>query len=333
MASSERNIKVCTINLFNYVEPPNAFYDFANIYTKEEWTIKIRWLSQTITKIDADIIGFQEVFSIDSLRKTMHLLGYTHFVTVDTPEVEQDYIYSNPVVALASRHPVSQTLSINASSAIARSQSNFKFNRTPIHAVVDIPQLGPIDVYVVHLKSQRPTELDTQPDEERHDEPSTSERWLLESQGKWLSTVQRGMEVHVLHHHMIETKKQNERPCLLMGDFNQSLQSNEFHCLTSRHLFRLKESETALSAFHLHNSQDLVLEQTEITSTPTYYVGAQGKELDYILLSNEFSDCSDQARGIVTDYQVIDSHLVNPHYGHDHISTDHGIVTVNISII
>ncbi|MGC9404100.1 endonuclease/exonuclease/phosphatase family protein, partial [Vibrio genomosp. F10 str. 9ZC157] len=86
-------------------------------------------------------------------------------------------------------------------------------------------------------------------------------------------------------------------------------------------------------AFHLHNSQDLVLEQTEITSTPTYYVGAQGKELDYILLSNEFSDCSDQARGIVTDYQVIDSHLVNPRYGHDHISTDHGIVTVNISII
>nr|WP_282437290.1 endonuclease/exonuclease/phosphatase family protein [Vibrio amylolyticus] len=337
-------MKICTINLFNYVAPPNAFYDFANIYTKEEWQIKTQWLERSLVEIDADIIGFQEVFSIDVLRSSLEALGYPYFVTIDTPDIEQDYIYSNPVLALASRYPILETPVINLESPIAQQQADFQFSRQPIHAVINIPKLGALDVYVVHFKSQRPVEFESlnllskeknQSASQTADEASlsTTERWLLESQGKWLSTIQRGMEAHALHHHVINTKNHSKRPCVIMGDFNQSLQSNEFHCLTSKQLFRQNETLEALSEFHLHNSRDLSMNEEDRKSNATYYVGAQAKELDYILLSNEFSSYSSHTHTMVNRYEVKDSHLTNPRYGVDHVSSDHGIVIVDISII
>lgn len=33
-------ITLATINLFNYLEPPNTFYQFDNIYTNEQWQKK-----------------------------------------------------------------------------------------------------------------------------------------------------------------------------------------------------------------------------------------------------------------------------------------------------
>ncbi|MGF1697002.1 endonuclease/exonuclease/phosphatase family protein [Vibrio lamellibrachiae] len=330
MTISFQKLKICTINLFNYVEPPNAFYDFANIYTTEEWQIKTRWLAKTVERIDADIIGFQEVFSIDALKDTMLTLGYQHFVTVDMPDIEQDYIYSNPVLAIASRYPIEDVQPITLSSPVANHNAGFEFSRSPIHAVIDIPKLGAIDVYVVHFKSQRPSELVSSPDSA---DPSLTEQWLAENQGKWLSTMQRGMEVHVLHQHLVETKQKQKRPCVLMGDFNQSLYSPEFYCLVSKHLFRKKESAETLKPFHMYNSRDITLDESSGSHSPTYYVGAEGKELDYILLSSEFSSCSNESLAVVNHYHVEDSHIVNPRYGIDHVSSDHGIVTVDISII
>ncbi|PMJ92913.1 endonuclease/exonuclease/phosphatase family protein [Vibrio sp. 10N.261.55.A7] len=338
---TEQHLKICTINLFNYVAPPDAFYDFANIYTQHEWQLKTQWLTRTIEKIAPDVIGFQEVFSIDDLKSTLSQLGYPYFATVEKPEVEQGYIYSNPVVAIASRYPITDTYPIDTQSAIASHTPEFEFSRQPIHAVIDIPVLGLTDIYVVHFKSQRPSQLETKatPHSSKTDaeplnsEPPLTDRWLAENQGKWLSTIQRGMEAHVLHQHLIDTKQKHLRPCVMMGDFNQSLASNEFHCLTSKQLFRDVSSRTELSEWHLHNSRDLSVEQNENNTKPTYYVGATGKELDYILLSSEFSSYSSHTHAIVNHYVVEDSHLVNPRFGIDHVSTDHGIVIVDISII
>ncbi|WP_295891921.1 endonuclease/exonuclease/phosphatase family protein [uncultured Vibrio sp.] len=341
----EQHLKICTINLFNYVAPPDAFYDFANIYTQDEWALKTQWLTRTIANIDPDVIGFQEVFSIDALKSTLANLGFPHFSTVDEPDIEQDYICSNPVVAIASRYPILNTNPINTRSAIAKQYPGFEFSRQPIHAVIDVPRLGPTDMYVVHFKSQRPTQLAVEVKTESvsnadlstgnvvEEEPDLKDKWLAENQGKWLSTIQRGMEAHVLHQHIIETKQHDQRPCVVMGDFNQSLESNEFHCLTSKHLFRHENSRDELSAWHLHNSRELSVEQRETVKKPTYYVGAQGKELDYILLSSEFSSYSSHTHAVVNHYDVEDSHLVNPRFGIDHVSSDHGIVIVDISII
>ncbi|MCG6442078.1 endonuclease/exonuclease/phosphatase family protein, partial [Vibrio parahaemolyticus] len=56
-------VRFATANLFNYLAPPNAFYEFNNIYEQTQWQKKQRWLSQKLTALNADVIGFQEVFS------------------------------------------------------------------------------------------------------------------------------------------------------------------------------------------------------------------------------------------------------------------------------
>ena len=92
--------------LFNYLEPPNAYYDFDRIYSAEQWQKKQRWLTDYLHEYQPDIIGFQEVFSSESLKELVTSEGYGYFEVVDQPEVIDDFIYKRPVVAIASRYPI-----------------------------------------------------------------------------------------------------------------------------------------------------------------------------------------------------------------------------------
>ena len=38
-------VKLASFNLFNYIEPPLAYYDFENIYSAEQWQKKQTWLA------------------------------------------------------------------------------------------------------------------------------------------------------------------------------------------------------------------------------------------------------------------------------------------------
>jgi len=99
-------LKIATFNLFNYLAPPNAFYEFERIYTTEQWAKKQRWITNYLNEYQPDVIGFQEVFSTDSLELLVEQVGYKYFAVVDEPEVVDDFIYKRPVVAIASRYPI-----------------------------------------------------------------------------------------------------------------------------------------------------------------------------------------------------------------------------------
>ena len=45
-------LKVATFNLFNYLEPPNAFYEFERIYSAEQWKKNKHGLKLTCSKIN-----------------------------------------------------------------------------------------------------------------------------------------------------------------------------------------------------------------------------------------------------------------------------------------
>ena len=65
---AEQRLKIATINLFNFIAPPDAYYDFINIYSEEQWQKKCDWITQYLISNHPDVVGFQEVFSIDALR-------------------------------------------------------------------------------------------------------------------------------------------------------------------------------------------------------------------------------------------------------------------------
>ncbi|NAW60349.1 MULTISPECIES: endonuclease/exonuclease/phosphatase family protein [unclassified Vibrio] len=318
MSEPVTTLTFATMNLFNYVEPPNAFYDFGNIYTQVQWQKKCDWLERQLNQVNADVVGFQEVFSPKALQAQLRRLGYAYFATVDGPHIADDYIYTHPVVAIASRYPIESATRIQR----LLSPDRFTFSREPLHAVITLPVIGHTDVYIVHFKSQRPMEGELLSD-------TTSECvWRQELAGRWQSSIQRGWEAHCLHQSLVTTKQQSQRPCLVMGDFNADYHSGEFAALRSNGPYR--QDPQPYARYHLHDAWHLFSDQ-EVTRPFTHYAGPQGSVLDYILVSDEFRSSSSFCLADILRYQVIDKHLVNPDYAIDGDSSDHALVALSVT--
>ncbi|MUK37206.1 endonuclease/exonuclease/phosphatase family protein [Aliivibrio fischeri] len=322
--------------MFNFVEPPNAFYDFENILTQDEWQKKQGWFRDRITELNSDVIGFQEVFSPSALEALVNELGYSYFATVDEPKSEDGYVFNSPVVAFASRYPI-----LNAQPVIAEQTQlerfgiEFEFNRIPVHASIELPHLGITDCYVVHFKSQRPKKPEV--NNEIDEESLSSLNQLHDEQlGSWLSTVQRGLEANILHNHIIQQRKKTSQAVIVMGDFNKPLFHDEFKGLLSHELRFDAFSSDYLAQFQLKDSWDIYGELKGIDVLEkrayTHYHGAKGSVLDYILLSNEFDSAFSGNILDVVDYRVTDKHIVNPTFDIDQFSTDHALVSITARI-
>jgi len=58
---------IASFNVKNLIGPDQEFYQFLS-YTPEEYAWKRDWMADQLLTLDADIVGFQEIFTEDSLR-------------------------------------------------------------------------------------------------------------------------------------------------------------------------------------------------------------------------------------------------------------------------
>ena len=355
------HLKIATFNLLNYLEPPNAYYDFDRIYSTEQWQKKQRWLIDYLREYQPDIIGFQEVFSTESLKELVNSQGYDYFEVVDQPEVIDDFIYKRPVVAIASRYPIVDIATVKPNTELAQTlglSDDFSFSRKVLRATVDAPHIGNCDCYVVHFKSKRSMiELDEQ-DNNRSAEKTIIESLKAEVAGRWGSTIRRGSEAALLMVDMIERRETTGNPMVLMGDFNNTLADGVLsHLLTNRLYFASSnDCDAYLDKYCLNDSWDLYLlalpnevseidveneidettcevnQKKKVERTPTHYYGGSGSVLDYILLSCEFDSSYYESIFQVSAYDTYDRHLINPIFDRDGESTDHGIVLVTLTL-
>ncbi len=369
-SSKTNRVKLASFNLFNYIEPPLAYYDFENIYSAEQWQKKQSWLAEFLAQHQPDIIGLQEVFSAPALAEQMRAAGYEHFVTVGEPTVIDDYICRDPVVGLASKFPFTEVTAIEAEPEYIHGlglNPDFAFSRKPLRATVQLPQIGLCDIYVVHFKSKRP-HLDELPQPKFTQQKGLSSATPLvnfgellgrNSLGQWASSIQRGSEAALLFHAMLQRRIETNQPMMLMGDFNEELTSSVLSPLTNRELRFEKEGLGELASFPLTDAyklfqqglQDLFGDKTSDASpdeiaveeermlakarasrAATHYYGAQGNVLDYILLSADFDPSFDNSVAEVCDYHTEDRHLVNPSFERDSQSSDHAPVTCTLRI-
>ncbi|MDQ2045767.1 endonuclease/exonuclease/phosphatase family protein [Pseudoalteromonas sp. 20-92] len=365
-------LKIATFNLFNYLEPPNAYYEFEKIYTGQQWAKKQRWVVDYLTDHAPDVIGFQEVFSIDSLKELVSEQGYNYFAVVDTPEVIDDFIYKRPVVAIASKYPIVEIAAVEHDSELASTlglNSEFTFSRKVLRATVTLPHIGNTDCYVVHFKSKRPMINVDEHNKELAPEQNIIEILKANVAGGWGSTIQRGSEATLLMIQMITRREATQQPMLLMGDFNNELADGVLsHLLTSTLRFAPAfDAKTYLAKYCLNDSWDLfvksqlsndeVISDEAITNDvqsdcdssnsqvkninitkaaplrpATHYYGASSSVLDYILLSCEFDASYDDSFFEVSGYNTYDRHLINPEYDRDDLSTDHGVVLITLKL-
>ena len=347
-------LKIATFNLFNYLEPPNAYYDFERIYSAEQWAKKQKWIAEYLREYQPDIIGFQEVFSPESLKELVATQGYHYFAFVDQPEVIDDFIYRSPVVAIASRYPIVDVATVKANTKLAQTlglTDDFSFSRKVVRATIDAPHIGNCDCYVVHFKSKRSM---IEVDERSND--WSPEKVIIESlkasvAGSWGSTIQRGSEAALLMIEMIERREVTNNPMVLMGDFNNTLTDGVLsHLLTNTLRFvSTIDRDAYLAKYCLNDAWNLFEvaltnegnegnEENETSRkviaprAPTHYFGTTSSVLDYVLLSCEFDASYHDSLYQVSGYDTYDRHLINPIFDRDGESTDHGIVLITLTL-
>ncbi|WDE08283.1 endonuclease/exonuclease/phosphatase family protein [Thalassomonas viridans] len=339
---------MASFNLFNYLEPPNAFYEFQRIYSVGQWQKKQKWIADYLTAHQPDLIGFQEVFSPESLKALVAGLGYPYFYVVDQPKVTDGFIYSEPVVAIASRYPVAEVEPVSADTKLAADlglKPGFSFSRKVLRARVDLPHIGFCDCYVVHFKSKRPLFEFLPESEGEQGKPLSGEKILLEQlkaqvAGGWGAAMQRGSEAALLFIDMLSRREASGFPMILMGDFNNSLAQEELSFLTTSELrFDVAdESKPYLEKYRLYDAWDLFRaaatdqEKAGRERQPSHYYGARGSVLDYILLSREFDAGYQLSLFEVSDHATYDRHLINPVFDRDGESSDHGVLLVTLTL-
>lgn len=318
-------------------------------------------MTEYLSEYQPDIIGFQEVFSPESLKELVTEQGYGYFEVVDQPEVIDDFIYKRPVVAIASRYPIVDIISIKPNIKLAQTiglTDDFTFSRKVLRATIDVPHMGNCDCYVVHFKSKRPMIEIDENDTSRSVEQTIIESLKADVAGGWGSTIRRGSEATLLMIDMIERREITGYPMVLMGDFNNTLADGVLsHLLTSTlrfasaidceaylakyclndawDLFQLALSKEANEIYDANEVDDTALEinqNEKIARTPTHYYGGDGSVLDYILMSCEFDASYHDSLYEVSAYHTYNRHLINPIFDRDGESTDHGIVLATLTL-
>lgn len=361
-ATKLTRVDIATLNLFNFLAPPAAAYEFDRIYSNEQWQKKCNWLRHCVSSLEADIIGFQEVFSVDELKVLMQELGYPHFAVVDTPSCE-DYVCRAPVVAIASRLPLAEVTAVEPDPKAVAAMGlgdDFRFGRRVLRATVSLNDWGMLDIYVLHFKSPRPLF-----EPEALGEMSAAPRLLAHrALGSFASRARRGFEAMLLYQALLQRRDDTANPMLVMGDFNGGLDAAEFGgfwleadaihgndrkgaglgALTDDAFnraiahFALKDASVLFLESQLFDRQggrheSEPLEDLSWARRPTHYLGSRGSLLDHILLSQDFDGALAPARGRVCHFSVFDEHLRTPVYERDSESSDHAALVVGLELL
>lgn len=290
--------QIATLNLQNFVEPPYAWYDWEAIYSAKQWQMKTAWLRQLWQQAGLDLLALQEVFSVSALQTLCHDAGLPHLLVAAEPSLQENHVFTAPVVALASRYPL-QALPLpplDPHWLRQLSLSEFQDSRVPLLARVELPSLGAVDLCVVHLKSRRP------------DKSIEGPLALVKSQLQRLSEAALLMQRLAVHY------AKAQRPLLLLGDLNDELSA-------------IMPLTQLVDGLKLQDAAELAMAELR---PPTHYYGAQGKVLDYLLCSSEFDARFHHSVAEVSHYRVWDQHLVRPRFDLDGHSSDHAMVQMTL---
>jgi len=293
----QQEIRFATFNAFNLAPPGQQLYDNLLPSTAEEYEAKLDWTARQIDLLDADVIGFQEIFSQAALRealaRTRHYQNATHVGFDPDPAAEK----LTPSVALVSRLPLAAPGAAHAAFPDGvvipeGSREAASFSRAVIHAAVVVAPDCTVDVVVVHLKSKRPD----------YRNGDSGEDPLLFGLACLRSLVRRGTEAVALRVLLANMQKENKRPQVVLGDFNDvadavttTIVMGSGTPMTGR-LFDACQLQRRQD--HLRHVGFSMLHEGSYTT------------IDHILVSEEFNPALPNAIGEVVDVIYLNDHLV-----------------------
>jgi len=293
----QQEIRFATFNAFNLAPAGQQLYDNLLPLTDAEYEAKLDWTARQIDLLDADVIGFQEIFSQATLRDVLsRTRGYRHATHVGfDPDPAAERL--TPSVALVSRLPLAAPGVRHAAypDGVAMPDGSGEartFSRALIHAPIVLSPDCTVDVVVVHLKSKRPD----------YRGGDSAEDPLLFGLACLRSLVRRGTEAVALRVLLTSMAKQHGRPQIVLGDFNDVADAVSTTIVMG--------NGTALSG-RLFDACQLQQRQDHLRHVG-FSIMHEGSytTIDHILVSEAFNPALPNAIGEVIDVVYLNDHVV-----------------------
>ena len=325
-----------TFNLYNLQVPGRAMYR-GRTYSQAEYDAKIAWTASMLRRIDADIIGFQELWHPDALRDAFVAAGLdgdyqlatklvpgsiSNALAVKTPHRLKD---SSWTIDFPKELVLKKRRSSGAGNIpdYKMSVSIDRFSRAilmakvrPVHGSHRPPEMT---VCVAHLKSKLPMRLD----KEESRRPTVKPHGT--ALGSALATIRRVAEAAALRVTLNKAMKGNNRPFVVMGDLNDTEHSVSNTIITADPSYRLfaTSRKASKSDVGLYASSSLQEYRSLRDVQYTHTFNGRHETLDHILVSEQFYDYSTRRRWSFKEMKVYNDFLDDE----EKATSDHAVVT------
>jgi endonuclease/exonuclease/phosphatase family metal-dependent hydrolase len=320
----QEEIRFATFNVCNLAPAGAKLYDNLEPWSPAQYEAKAEWTARQIDLLDADVIGFQEIFSQAALRDVLSRTRHYREATLAGYDAIDAAGRMLPTVALVSRLPLAGAgvawanfpagVTLPADSQAADDNA-CRFARAPLHVQVLLPGGQLTDVVVVHLKSRRP--------DYRHGDGSDAAAYAL---ANLRSLQRRGAEAVALRV-LANELGHSGRPRIVLGDFNDIANA----VTTSIVMGAGAPCEPGMEMrARLYDANAIQLRQDALRHVGyTNIHDSAYMTIDHILVSEHFHAASPRAIGVVQEVSCLNDHLL---LGLPHAS-DHGQVLARIKLL
>ncbi|MDV6345248.1 endonuclease/exonuclease/phosphatase family protein [Nitrosomonas sp. Is37] len=336
-------ISLATFNVENLVTAGKPIYDgHRPHYNQDEYRKKTVWIKNQLLKMNADIIGFQEIFEERALRECL----------TGTPMANWHLFVANPtgktpVNAILSKFPIIETEVIEdlpfvfdffdekeITAPLESAPVNIplkKFSRGVLKAEIKINENVSALVIVLHLKSKRPILADN------IDRNTATSPEL--AKGSVRSLIRRGIESCGIRQILSdEINKDEAKPIFILGDLNDNDTAVTNQAILGEEPFRSLPLEIKIKKWKhvFQNCKDIQARKSIENFYYTYIHNGHYESLDNIFVSNHFAELNSKRIGRIIDVRLYNDHVIDDKTSMDKkpiYIPDHGQVMANIDLL
>lgn len=344
--SKENHIafKIGTFNVNNLASQDFEFYPRQS-YTSAIFDHKTTWIAGQLLKMQADIIGVQEVFQAEAMQVVIEKLkvkGLNYSFQLAKPQnstrgpyvgllVKEGFLISNVrIFDLFNEKFVFYDDTIDQEMILPTD----RFRRPFLLAEVELPGHVKITVGVGHLKSKRPI-FYKETTGEHADKPIS---FFDLAKARSNSLIVRAIEATEIRRIIdIELLSKPDQSLILTGDLNDNDMSVTNHSITGEPPRRRADEREKRETWKLflHNTQHIMARKSMFVNFFSYIHNGFYESLDNILVSNHLGDNNDHKSGKVKSIHFFNDHLHDESFeriADKAVISDHGQVVVAIQI-
>lgn len=330
-----KTLKIGTFNVENLAPAGVTYYDDEK-WSQADYEAKSTWIAGQLQRMNANIVGFQEVWSESTLRKVCEASGKFTAEQAWAPGTQEatSEFTEGPFVGIASTLPLVGEVEIikdfpagvgAAVEGLALPVSTF--SRPVLKATFKIDETRNVTAFVTHLKSKRgivdPNAAKGDPREE--------------ALGKARSLIRRASEAAALRFLIIEATEKTDNAVVVLGDLNDGNSAVTTEMVTGSRPWRFDKLADKQPVWDrlLYNAWELHAARSTKDIGFTHIYNGIYENLDHILVSQELVSDNPKRIGEVIDVRYFNDHLIDSVLSDERkgrAQSDHGQVVAEIRL-